>query len=390
MAHFLFKEEKNETILYLRDKVCDQISDAVLDAILEKDPQGRVACECLATTGLVLVTGEITTGCYVDIQKIVRETITDIGYTRIKYGFDGSTCGVLVALDEQSPDIAQGVNDSEDHKGLGAGDQGMMFGYATNENEEFMPTPVLLAHKLTKRLADVRKDGTLEYLRPDGKAQVTVEYDDDKLKRIDTIVVSSQHAEDVEHDTLKKDITEHVIKAVIDESLIDDETKIYINPTGRFVSGGPQADSGLTGRKIIVDTYGGFARHGGGAFSGKDPTKVDRSASYAARYVAKNLVAAGLVDRCEVALSYAIGRAEPTSIEIETYGTEKVDHDTLIQIIREHFDLTPQGIVEMLDLRRPIYKQTASYGHFGRTDLDLPWEALDKVEAIKADKRLQN
>lgn len=372
------------------DKVCDQISDAVLDAILEKDPQGRVACECLATTGLVLVTGEITTGCYVDIQKIVRETITDIGYTRIKYGFDGSTCGVLVALDEQSPDIAQGVNDSEDHKGLGAGDQGMMFGYATNENEEFMPTPVLLAHKLTKRLADVRKDGTLEYLRPDGKAQVTVEYDDDKLKRIDTIVVSSQHAEDVEHDTLKKDITEHVIKAVIDESLIDDETKIYINPTGRFVSGGPQADSGLTGRKIIVDTYGGFARHGGGAFSGKDPTKVDRSASYAARYVAKNLVAAGLVDRCEVALSYAIGRAEPTSIEIETYGTEKVDHDTLIQIIREHFDLTPQGIVEMLDLRRPIYKQTASYGHFGRTDLDLPWEALDKVEAIKADKRLQN
>lgn len=372
------------------DKVCDQISDAVLDAILEQDPQGRVACECMATTGLVLVTGEITTECYVDIQKIVRDTIKDIGYTRIKYGFDGNTCGVLVALDEQSPDIAQGVDASEDHKGLGAGDQGMMFGYASDENEEYMPTPIVLAHKLTKRLATVRKEGLLDYLRPDGKAQVTVEYDEDGLKRVDTVVVSTQHAEKVDIETLRKDITEHVVKAVIDASLVDEETKIYINPTGRFVSGGPQADTGLTGRKIIVDSYGGFARHGGGAFSGKDPTKVDRSASYAARYVAKHLVAAGLVKRCELALSYAIGRAEPTSIEIETYGTEQVDHDVLIQIIRDHFDLTPTGIVKMLDLRRPIYKQVASYGHFGRTDLDLPWEKLDRLDAIKDDPRLKN
>ncbi|WP_459129292.1 methionine adenosyltransferase [Guggenheimella bovis] len=365
------------------DKVCDQISDAILDAILTNDKYARVACECLATTGLVVVSGEVSTNCYVDIQKVVRETLKEIGYTRAKYGFDGDTCGVLVSLDEQSSDIAMGVNESKDTKTIGAGDQGMMFGYASDETRSLMPLPITLAHKLTLKLAEVRKNGTLEYLRPDGKSQVTVEYDDDKVVRIDTIVVSTQHSEDVSHDQLEKDIIEHVIRPVFNEGLVDEKTKIYVNPTGRFVLGGPSADTGLTGRKIIVDTYGGMSRHGGGAFSGKDPTKVDRSASYAARYVAKNLVASGLCKKVEIGLSYAIGIAKPTSIYVDSFGTSAKTNEELEKIIQKVFDLTPSGIIEMLDLRRPIYKQTASYGHFGREDLDLPWERLDKVEILK-------
>ncbi len=373
------------------DKICDQISDAILDAILADDPNARVACETAVTTGLVLVMGEISTTTYVDIQKTVRDTVREIGYDRAKYGFDADTCAVLVALDEQSPDIAQGVNkalefrngsDSED--AIGAGDQGLMFGFATNETEEFMPLPIVLAHRLTKRLSEVRKNGLLSYLRPDGKSQVTVEYDEfDKAKRIDNIVVSTQHSPDVEYNQLCDDVKKVIIDAVIPKELVDSKTKFYINPTGKFTIGGPQGDSGLTGRKIIVDTYGGYARHGGGAFSGKDATKVDRSASYAARYVAKNIVASGLADKCEVQLSYAIGVAEPTSISVDTFGTGKIADNEIVAIIRKHFDLRPAGIIKTLDLRRPIYKQTAAYGHFGRTDLDLPWEKLDKVDALK-------
>ena len=374
------------------DKICDQISDAILDELMRQDPQSRVACETAITTGLVLVMGEVTTNGYVDIQKVVRDTIRDIGYTRAKFGFDADTCGVVVALDEQSSDIAMGVDkalearegDEAEDMETGAGDQGMMFGYATNETEEYMPYPISLAHKLTKKLAEVRKDGTLEYLRPDGKAQVTVEYDEnDKPVRVNTIVVSTQHDPDVSQEQIHKDIKQIVIDAVVDTDMIDDETKIFINPTGRFVIGGPNGDSGLTGRKIIVDTYGGYARHGGGAFSGKDCTKVDRSAAYAARFVAKNLVAAGLADKCEIQLSYAIGVAHPTSISVDTFGTGKKSEEELIGIIEKNFDLTPNGIIKMLDLRRPIYKQTAAYGHFGRDDLDLPWEKLDKVEELK-------
>lgn len=375
------------------DKIADQISDAVLDAIFEKDPHARVACETAVTTGLVLVTGEITTDCYVDIPKIVRETIREIGYTRAKYGFDADTCAVLTAIDEQSPDIAMGVNKayearkgemSEDEiEAIGAGDQGMMFGYATNETPEYMPMPIALAHKITRRLAQVRKSGELPYLRPDGKSQVTVEYEDDKPVRVDTIVVSTQHHPDVDLYTIQRDIIEKVIKPVIPSQFLDYETKYFINPTGRFVIGGPQGDAGLTGRKIIVDTYGGMARHGGGAFSGKDPTKVDRSAAYAARYVAKNIVAAGLADRCEIQLAYAIGVARPVSIMVDTFGTGKVSDETLVRLVKENFDLRPAGIIQTLNLRRPIYKQTAAYGHFGRLDLDLPWERTDKVEALR-------
>lgn len=360
------------------DKICDQISDAILDELMRQDPNARVACEVSTTTGLVLVMGEITTeDGYVDIQKVARDTIREIGYDRAKYGFDADTCGVVVAIDEQSPDIAMGVDQD------GAGDQGMMFGYATNETEELMPYPIATAHKLTKRLAAVRKDGTLSYLRPDGKAQVTVEYDDGKPSRIDAIVVSTQHDPDVEQEQIHKDIKSEVIDAVIPSEMIDEETKIFINPTGRFVIGGPNGDAGLTGRKIIVDTYGGYARHGGGAFSGKDCTKVDRSAAYAARYVAKNIVAAGLADKCEIQLSYAIGVAEPTSIMIDTFGTGTMDDEKLVEAVEKVFSLTPAGIIEMLDLRRPIYKQTAAYGHFGRDDLDLPWEKTDKVDELK-------
>ncbi|HEY8436426.1 MAG TPA: methionine adenosyltransferase [Haloplasmataceae bacterium] len=376
------------------DKICDQISDAILDAILADDPYARVACETAVTTGLVLVFGEITTTTYVDIQSIVRETIREIGYDRAKYGFDCDTCAVLVAIDEQSPDIAQGVNlalekrelqlDIPEEEALGAGDQGIMFGFATNETEEYMPMPIVLAHRLTKRLAEVRKNGTLPYLRPDGKSQVTVEYDEnDRVRRVDAIVVSAQHAPEVSLERIREDIKTHVIDAVIPKQLMDDETRIYINPTGKFVVGGPQGDAGLTGRKIIVDTYGGFARHGGGAFSGKDATKVDRSASYAARYVAKNIVASGLADRCEIQLSYAIGVAEPTSIQVNTFGTGKLPDDELTAIVRRHFDLRPAGIINKFDLRRPIYKQTATYGHFGRNDLDLPWERLDSVQVLQ-------
>lgn len=376
------------------DKICDQISDAILDAILADDPYARVACETAVTTGLVLVFGEITTTTYVDIQSIVRETIREIGYDRAKYGFDCDTCAVLVAIDEQSPDIAQGVNlalekrelqlDIPEEEALGAGDQGIMFGFATNETEEYMPMPIVLAHRLTKRLAEVRKNGTLPYLRPDGKSQVTVEYDEnDRVRRVDAIVVSAQHAPEVSLERIREDIKTHVIDAVIPKQLMDDETRIYINPTGKFVVGGPQGDAGLTGRKIIVDTYGGFARHGGGAFSGKDATKVDRSASYAARYVAKNIVASGLADRCEIQLSYAIGVAEPTSIQVNTFGTGKLSDDELTAIVRRHFDLRPAGIINKFDLRRPIYKQTATYGHFGRNDLDLPWERLDSVQVLQ-------
>ncbi|NLI57805.1 MAG: methionine adenosyltransferase [Clostridium sp.] len=375
------------------DKICDQISDAVLDAIYSQDPMARVACETAVTTGLVLVSGEITTSCYVDIPKIVRQTIKDIGYDRAKFGFDGDTCAVLTAIDEQSPDIAMGVDKAleaktgemseEEIEAIGAGDQGMMFGYACDETPELMPMPISLAHKLTKKLTDVRKEGILKYLRPDGKSQVTVEYQGDKPVRVDAVVISTQHSEDVDLDTIKKDIIEHVIKPVIPSNLIDDNTKIYINPTGRFVVGGPQGDAGLTGRKIIVDTYGGFARHGGGAFSGKDPTKVDRSATYAARYVAKNVVAAGLATRCEVQLAYAIGVARPVSVRVDTFGTAAIDEEKIEQLIEKHFDLRPAGIIKTLDLRRPIYRQTAAYGHFGRTDLDLPWERTDKADELR-------
>lgn len=373
------------------DKICDQISDAVLDAMLEQDPMSRVACETAITTGLVLVMGEVTSNAQVDIQKIVRDTICEIGYDDTKKGFDGHLCGVTVSLDKQSADIALGVDKAleaklsdEQIEAIGAGDQGMMFGYASNETDEYMPYPIHLAHKLSRQLTKVRKDGTLSYLRPDGKSQVTVEYDaEGKPLRLDAVVVSSQHSEDVSWEQIKEDIRKHVIDVVLPAELIDDNTKIYINPTGRFVIGGPNGDSGVTGRKIIVDTYGGWARHGGGAFSGKDPTKVDRSAAYAARYVAKNIVAAGLCDRAEVQLSYAIGVAQPTSVRIDTFGTGKLPEEKLVDIINESFDLRPAGIIQMLNLRRPIYKQTAAYGHFGRDDLDLPWEKLDKVEELK-------
>lgn len=374
------------------DKICDQISDAVLDALLAQDPMSRVACETAVTTGLVLVMGEITTEGYVDIQKVVRDTIREIGYDRAKYGFDCDTCGVIVALDEQSPDIAQGVNkalearsgDEDAIDAIGAGDQGMMFGYATNETEELMPYPISLAHKLALRLSKVRKDGTLPYLRPDGKTQVTVEYDENgKPARLDAVVLSTQHSEEVSEEQIHADVKKYIFDEVLPKELVDENTKFFINPTGRFVVGGPNGDSGLTGRKIIVDTYGGYARHGGGAFSGKDCTKVDRSAAYAARYVAKNIVAAGLADKCEIQLSYAIGVAHPTSIMVDTFGTGKLSDEKLVEIVRENFDLRPAGIINMLDLRRPIYKKTAAYGHFGRTDVDLPWEKTDKVDALK-------
>lgn len=371
------------------DKVADQISDAVLDAIYEKDKNARVACETAITTGLVLIMGEITTSCYVDINKIARKTINDIGYNNPAYGFDGNTCGVLVSIDEQSADIAMGVDKSIEEKAgeltdqVGAGDQGMMFGYACTETPELMPLPISLAHKLTKRLSEVRKNGTLDYLRPDGKAQISVEYHDGVPARIDTVVVSSQHADNVPNEQIYKDILEEVIKKVIPSNLLDDNTRYYINPTGRFVIGGPVGDSGLTGRKIIVDTYGGYASHGGGAFSGKDPTKVDRSGAYAARYVAKNIVAAGLATKCEIEIAYAIGVAKPVSVLINTHGTGIVSDDKLEELVLKHFDLTPKGIITMLNLRQPIYKQTAAYGHFGRTDVDVPWEKTDKVELLK-------
>ena len=376
------------------DKMCDQISDAILDALMAQDPMSRVACETCTTTGLVLVMGEITTKAYVDIQKIVRDTIREIGYTGDEYGFNADACGVLTAIDEQSADIAMGVDKALEAKenrmseadldAIGAGDQGMMFGYATNETDEYMPYPSSLAHKLALQLTKVRKDGTLKYLRPDGKTQVTVEYDENgKPFRLDAVVLSTQHDPDVSQEQIHKDIRKYVFDPVLPAGMVDDKTKLFINPTGRFVIGGPHGDSGLTGRKIIVDTYGGYARHGGGAFSGKDCTKVDRSAAYAARYVAKNIVAAGLADKCEIQLSYAIGVAYPTSVMADTYGTGKVDDAKLEEIIRENFDLRPAGIIRMLDLRRPIYKQTAAYGHFGRNDLDLPWEKLDKVEELK-------
>ena len=377
------------------DKICDQISDAVLDALMAQDPNSRVACETAITTGLVLVMGEISTKGYVDIQKIVRETIREIGYDRAKYGFDCDTCGVITAIDEQSSDIAMGVDKAleakehlmseDDIEAIGAGDQGMMFGFATNETPEYMPYPIALAHKLARKLTEVRKNGTLPYLRPDGKTQVTVEYDEnDKPVRLDAVVLSTQHGEEVSQEQIHADVKKYIFDEVLPQELIDENTKFFINPTGRFVIGGPNGDSGLTGRKIIVDTYGGYARHGGGAFSGKDCTKVDRSAAYAARYVAKNIVAAGLADKCEIQLSYAIGVARPTSIMVDTFGTGKLSDEKLVEIIREHFDLRPAGIIKMLDLRRPIYKQTAAYGHFGRTDLDLPWEKLDKVDVLEA------
>ncbi len=374
------------------DKICDQISDAVLDALLEADPNSRVACETAITTGLVLVMGEITTDAYVDIQKLVRETVDKIGYNRGKYGFDAHTCGVITAIDEQSADIALGVDHSQEAKAgdhdeaeeIGAGDQGIMFGYACNETPELMPMPIALAHKLSRRLTEVRKNGPLDYLRPDGKTQVTVEYDDDKIVRVDTVLVSSQHDPDVTQKQIRKDIIEHVIKPIIPAELLDDETKYFVNPTGQFIIGGPHGDSGLTGRKIIVDTYGGYARHGGGAFSGKDPTKVDRSAAYAARYAAKNLVAAGLADKCEIQLAYAIGVAHPVSILVDSFGTGKVSDEKLAELVAEHFDMRPAAIIRDLDLRRPIYKQVAAYGHMGRTDIDVPWERTDKVEALRA------
>ena len=375
------------------DKIADQISDAILDEILKDDPDARVACETTVTTGMALISGEISTRTYVDIPKVVRETVKGIGYTRAKYGYDSQTMAVLTAIDEQSPDIAQGVDKAleyrkeiteEEIEATGAGDQGLMFGYATNETDTYMPLPIFLSHQLAKRLSDVRRDNILNYLRPDGKVQVTVEYDEnDKPHRIDTIVLSTQHAEDTDLDQIEKDMKEHVIYPTVPEDLLDEETRFYINPTGRFVIGGPQGDAGLTGRKIIVDTYGGYARHGGGCFSGKDPTKVDRSAAYAARYVAKNIVAADLAEKCEVQLAYAIGVAEPVSIAIDTFGTGKVGEEALVSAVREHFDLRPAGIIKMLDLKQPIYKQTAAYGHFGRTDVLLPWEKLDKVNLLK-------
>lgn len=373
------------------DKMCDQISDAVLDEILRHDPNARVACETSVTTGLVLVLGEITTSCYVDIPKIVRKTIKEIGYTRAKYGFDAETCAVMTAIDEQSPDIAMGVDQALETRGqdesaleIGAGDQGLMFGFACNETPELMPLPIALAHRLARQLSEVRKNGTLPYLRPDGKTQVTVEYDGDQPVRIDTIVVSTQHDENTDSATISSDIQEHVIRAVVPAELLDESTKYFINPTGRFVIGGPQGDAGLTGRKIIVDTYGGYARHGGGAFSGKDPTKVDRSAAYAARYVAKNIVAAGLATKCEVQVAYAIGVASPVSIAVDTYGTGTLAEDEIEKLIRTNFDLRPAAIIRDLNLKQPIYRQTAAYGHFGRLDLDLPWEHTDKVEVLKA------
>ena len=376
------------------DKMCDAISDAILDALMEQDPMSRVACETAVTTGLVMVMGEITTKAYVDIQKIVRETVREIGYDRAKYGFDCDTCGVITAIDEQSADIAMGVDKALEAKenkmsdaeldAIGAGDQGMMFGYATNETEEYMPYAIALAHKLARRLTEVRKNGTLPYLRPDGKTQVTVEYDEEgRPVRLDAVVLSTQHDESVTQEQIHQDIKKYVFDEILPTHMVDENTKFFINPTGRFVIGGPHGDSGLTGRKIIVDSYGGYARHGGGAFSGKDCTKVDRSAAYAARYVAKNIVAAGLADQCEIQLSYAIGVAHPTSIMVDTFGTGKLSDEELVKIIREHFDLRPAGIIKMLDLRRPIYKQTAAYGHFGRNDLDLPWERLDKVDVLK-------
>ena len=374
------------------DKVCDAISDAILDACMAADPMSRVACETAVCTGFVLVTGEITTNAYVDMQKVVRDTVKEIGYTKSEYGFDANTCAVFVAIDEQSADIAMGVDkaleakkgEQTDDLDTGAGDQGMMFGYATNETEEYMPYPIDLAHKLALQLTRVRKDGTLKYLRPDGKSQVSVEYDEaGKPVRLEAVVLSTQHDDDVTQEQIHEDIKKYVFDPVLPKELVDDKTKFFINPTGRFVIGGPHGDAGLTGRKIIVDTYGGYARHGGGAFSGKDCTKVDRSAAYAARYVAKNIVAAGIADKCEIQLSYAIGVAQPTSIMVDTFGTGKIADDKLVEIVRENFDLRPAGIIKMLDLRRPIYKQTAAYGHFGRNDLDLPWEKLDKVDALK-------
>ena len=377
------------------DKICDQISDAILDALLEQDPMSRVACETCTTTGIVMVMGEISTKAYVDIQKIVRDTVREIGYTRGKYGFDADTCGVITTIDEQSSDIAMGVDKAleakennmtdEEIDAIGAGDQGMMFGFATNETEEYMPYPISLAHKLSRQLTKVRKDGTLSYLRPDGKTQVTVEYNDGKPSRLDAVVLSTQHDPDITQEQIHEDIKREVFDKILPADMVDDETKFFINPTGRFVIGGPHGDAGLTGRKIIVDTYGGYARHGGRAFSGKDCTKVDRSAAYAARYVAKNIVAAGLADKCEIQLSYAIGVAEPTSIMVDTFGTGKKSNQELVDLIRKHFDLRPAGIIKMLDLRRPIYKQTAAYGHFGRNDLDLPWERLDKVDLLKGE-----
>ena len=377
------------------DKICDQISDAILDALLEQDPMSRVACETCTTTGIVMVMGEISTKAYVDIQKIVRDTVREIGYTRGKYGFDADTCGVITTIDEQSSDIAMGVDKAleakennmtdEEIDAIGAGDQGMMFGFATNETEEYMPYPISLAHKLSRQLTKVRKDGTLSYLRPDGKTQVTVEYDGGKPSRLDAVVLSTQHDPDITQEQIHEDIKREVFDKILPADMVDNETKFFINPTGRFVIGGPHGDAGLTGRKIIVDTYGGYARHGGGAFSGKDCTKVDRSAAYAARYVAKNIVAAGLADKCEIQLSYAIGVAEPTSIMVDTFGTGKKSNQELVDLIRKHFDLRPAGIIKMLDLRRPIYKQTAAYGHFGRNDLDLPWERLDKVDLLKGE-----
>ncbi|WP_213471904.1 methionine adenosyltransferase [Staphylococcus simulans] len=375
------------------DKIADQISDAILDELLKKDPDARVACETVVTTGMAMIVGEISTATYVDFPKVVRDTVAEIGYTRAKYGYDSQTMAVMSAIDEQSPDIAQAVDTAleyrneiteEEIESTGAGDQGLMFGYATNETDTYMPTPIYFSHQLAKRLSDVRKDGTLTYLRPDGKVQVTVEYDEnDKPARIDTIVISTQHAEDASLDQIQRNIRTHVIDPIVPAELLDEETKFFINPTGRFVIGGPQGDAGLTGRKIIVDTYGGLARHGGGCFSGKDPTKVDRSAAYAARYVAKNIVAAGLADKCEVQLAYAIGVAEPVSISIDTFGTGKVSEGQLVEAVRANFDLRPAGIIKMLDLKRPIYKQTAAYGHFGRTDVALPWERVDKVDALK-------
>ncbi len=374
------------------DKMCDQISDAILDAIFEKDPNARVACETTVKTGMVLVCGEITTSCYVDIPKVVRKTVKEIGYTRAKFGFDGETCSVLLAIDEQSADIAMGVDEALEHKegtmddaieAIGAGDQGLMFGFACNETPELMPLPISLSHRLAKRLADVRKEGILDYLRPDGKTQVTVEYQDDKPVGVDTIVISTQHGPEVTREQIEADLIEHVVKPIVPAELLNDATKYLINPTGRFVIGGPQGDAGLTGRKIIVDTYGGYSRHGGGAFSGKDPTKVDRSAAYAARYVAKNIVAAGLADKCEIELAYAIGVAHPVSVLVETFGTGKVSEEKIEELVMKHFDLRPAAIIRDLDLRKPIFRQTAAYGHFGRTDIDLPWEKTDKAELLK-------